>query len=86
MATFAIRESFPTRVALFEYKFARDQVSQMNNTDIATRAIQNGCSFAVDIFKYTFAYEHCYTWIRILLQFVVKGPVNNKPALVQVMP
>ena len=42
---------------------------------------QNGCHFADDIF----VNENVWIPIRISLKFVPKGPINNIPALVQIM-
>ena len=45
----------------------------------------NGCHFPDVIFKCIFLYE--IVWIQIIssLKFVSKGPINNIPALVQIM-
>ena len=40
---------------------------------------------ADDIFKCIFVNEKFCILIRISLKFVPKGPINNKPALVQIM-
>ena len=46
---------------------------------------QNGCHFADDIFKHMFINENVWIPIKISLKFVPKGPINNIPALVQIM-
>ena len=46
---------------------------------------QNGCQFADNSFKRIFTNEKFFISIRIWLKFVPKGPIDNKPALVQVM-
>ena len=46
---------------------------------------QDGRHFPDDIFKYIFLNENDRIPIQILLKFVIKGPINNIPALVQVM-
>ena len=48
------------------------------------RPRQNGCHFA-DIFKCIFLNENVLIAIKISLKFVPKGPINNIPALVQIM-
>ena len=48
-------------------------------------ARQNGRHFADDIFKCIFLNENLWISIKISLKFVPKGPINNIPALVQVM-
>ena len=49
------------------------------------RPRQNGCRFADDIFKRIFLNENVWILIKISLKFVPKGPINNNPALVQIM-
>ena len=49
------------------------------------RPRQNGCHFADEIFKCIFLYENAWILIKISLKFVPKGPINNIPALVQIM-
>ena len=45
----------------------------------------NGRHFADDIFKCIFLNENAWILIKISLKFVPKGPINNIPALVQIM-
>ena len=49
------------------------------------RPRQNGRHFADDIFKCIFLDENVWIPIKISLKFVPKGPINNIPALVQIM-
>ena len=49
------------------------------------RPRQNGRHFADDIFKCIFLNENVWIPIKISLKFVPKGPINNIPALVQIM-
>ena len=49
------------------------------------RLRQNGCHFPDDIFKCIFLNENIYISITISLKFVPKGPIDNIPALVQIM-
>ena len=49
------------------------------------RPRQNGRHFADDIFKCIFLNEDVWISIKISLKFVPKGPINNIPALVQIM-
>ena len=46
---------------------------------------KNGRHFADNIFKCIFFNENIWTLIKISLKFVPKGPINNIPALVQIM-
>ena len=52
---------------------------------IALRPRQNGRRFADDTFKRMFLNEDVRISIKISLKFVPKGPINNIPALVQIM-
>ena len=45
----------------------------------------NGRHFADDIFKCIFLNESVWISIKILLKSVPKGPINNIPAMVQIM-
>ena len=57
-------------------------VIQLFNT---LRPRQNGRHFADDIFKCIFLNENVWIPIKISMKFVPKGPINNIPALVQIM-
>ena len=49
------------------------------------RTRQNGRHFPDDIFKWNFLNENAWISIEISLRFVPRGPINNIPALVQIM-
>ena len=49
------------------------------------RPRQNRRHFADDVFKCNFLIKNVWTPIKISLNFVPKGPINNIPALVQIM-
>ena len=49
------------------------------------RPRKNGRRFAGDTFKCIFLNENVRISIKIALKFVPKGPINNDPALVQIM-
>ena len=49
------------------------------------RPRQNGCHFADDIFKCIFLNKNEWISLKISLKFVPKVPINNIPALVQIM-
>ena len=49
------------------------------------RPRQNGRHFAGDTFNRIFVNENVRISIKISLKFVPKGPINNNPALVQIM-
>ena len=57
-----------------------------NGFDFNTlRPRQDGRHFADDIFKYIFLNENASISIKISLKFIPKGPIDNIPALVQIM-
>ena len=49
------------------------------------RPRQNGRRFADDTFKRIFLNENALIAIKISLQFIPNGSINNIPALVQIM-
>ena len=49
------------------------------------RARQNGCHFVGDILKYISLNENVWISIKISPKFASEGPINNIPALVQIM-
>ena len=51
----------------------------------ALRPRQDGCHFPDDIFKCIFLNENAWILFTISLNFLPKGPINNIPALVQIM-
>ena len=56
------------------------------NTHLDTlRPRQNGHHFPDDIFKCIFLNENVWISIRISLKFAPEVPINNKPALIQIM-
>ena len=67
-----------------QYNFVMDPLSWwvFFNT---LRPRQNGHRFADNTFKRIFLNENVRILIQISLNFVSKGPINNNPALVQIM-
>ena len=59
-----------------------DMTTQALNT---LRIRQNGLHFPGNIFKCIFLNENVWNLIEISLKFVPKGPINNIPAMVQIM-
>ena len=58
----------------------------LSSTTLNTlRPRQNGRDFPDGIFKCIFLNEHIWISIKILFKFVPKGPINNNPALFQIM-
>ena len=67
--------------ALYEYH----GFDVTNSHWISLSSRQNGRHFPDDIFKYIFLNENAWILMKISLEFVPKGPINNIPALVQMM-
>ena len=63
-----------------------DLDAQMHTKHLDTlRPRQNGRHFANNTFKCIFLNENVRISIKIILKFVHKGPINNIPALIQIM-
>ena len=60
-------------------------ISLKNYTFNTLRPRQNGRHFPDDIFKCIFLNENVWISIAVSLKFVPRGPINNIPALVQIM-
>ena len=57
----------------------------LSNSVNSLRSRQNIRHFAHNVFKCNFLNENVWIPIKISLKFVPKGPINNIPALVQIM-
>ena len=87
-------------VLIHDWMFSLGSILQSNNIGLCQwfgaehpashylntlRPRQNGRHFADDIFKSIFLNENVWIPIKISLKFFPKGPINNIPALVQIM-
>ena len=70
---------------MYEYDIKESNVNMYHTILYSSPPEQNGRHFADDTFKCIFMNENLCTLIQISLQFVPKGPIDNIPALVQVM-
>ena len=70
---------------LFQYKGQLSRYRDSHYKVNILRPRQNGRRFADDTFKCIFWNENVRVSIKISLKFVPKGPINNNPALVQIM-
>ena len=52
---------------------------------VCSNMLTNGHHFTDDIFKCIFLNENVGIPIKMSLEFIPKGPINNIPALVQIM-
>ena len=77
-----ISSSFPGEISIHDYGITGAICHYCLKT---WRLRQNGHHFADDIFKWIFFNENIWISIQISMEFVPKGPVNNIPALVQIM-
>ena len=62
-----------------------DGASESGGDETALRMGQIGGHFPGDIFKYIFLNENVYISIKISMKFGPNGPINNIPAMVQIM-
>ena len=60
-------------------------VQKKHSVHYHIEAETNGSHFADDIFKCIFLNENVWILIKISLKFVPEGPINNIPAMVQIM-
>ena len=60
-------------------------IGRIHNGLNTLRPGQNGRHFADDSFKYILLNENVWISIEVTLKYVRKGPINNIPALVQIM-
>ena len=70
-------------IHLYDYASKQPNVTQWLIYTLRPR--RNEQHFADDIFKRIFFKENVWISIKISLKFVPKGPINNIPALVQIM-
>ena len=80
-APWAIITKPDTRILLDRQTYT-DMSSEYFNT---LRPRQDGRRFPDDTFECIFLKENVIILIKISLKFVLKGPINNIPALVQIM-
>ena len=65
---------------------ATTQMVGLNGLINTLRLRQSGLHFPDDIFKCSFLNENVWILFKNSLKFVPKGPINNIPTLVQIMP
>ena len=68
-----------------QLKSTNTRFQWLHTTINTLRPRQNGRHFANDTFKYIFLNENVIISAKISLKFVSKGPIDNIPALVQIM-
>ena len=72
-------------VWMLPHPMASDGDNLGQSTFNSLRPRQNGRRFADDTFKYIFLNQNAIISAKISLKFVPKGPIDNIPALVQIM-
>ena len=81
----------PASVVHVQYLLAQNLTHAVDYSDAKSacmntlRPRQNGRHFPDDIFKWIFLDDNVWISINISLKFVPRGPINNIPALVQIM-
>ena len=75
-----------TSLASFDIDLSPLKILNCNTGGINTvKPRQNRCHFADSIFKCIFLNENVLILIKISVKFIPKDPINNIPALVQIM-
>ena len=77
-------QSWAHKLQVSGLKAASDMTDKNHKLINTLRPRQNGLHF-LDIFKCIFVNENVWISIKISLEFVPKGPINNIPALVQII-
>ena len=72
------------RMYFFNVKHCIDNISGMVGPINTLRPRQDGRHFADDIFTCIFFNENCWI-LKFSLKYVHRGPIDNNPALVQIM-
>ena len=70
--------------SMVKHNTMMEHMAKMNAVN-TLRPRQDGRHFADDIFKHIFLNENVWISINISLKFIPKGPIDNIPALVQIM-
>ena len=83
--TIVFRAQVKRTLMLNESQFVGKVLAEVITIINTFRPRQNGRHFPDDIFKWIFFNENVWMSIKISLKFVSQGPINNKPALVQIM-
>ena len=77
----AINTPFKPFPLLFQYTLKSEPIQSVNSFPPG----QNGRHFADNVIRCILLNEKFFILIKISLKFVPKGPINNNPALVQIM-
>ena len=82
-----MQEMFPCdHMTLCKFQYLPRALSRYGDSHVSTlRPRQNGRHFADDTFKYIFVDENITISAKISLKFVPNGPIDNIPALVQII-
>ena len=76
---------YKTFIVIFQAKSRELSMRTVHSISLNTlRPRPNGRHFP-DIFRWVFLNENVWIWIKISSQFVPRGPINNIPALIQIM-
>ena len=82
-----LANSWNTNLRIILWSYVHSNVLSLNAIKLVNslRLRKNGRHFPDDIFKCIFLNESIWISFEISLKFVPKGPINNIPALVQIM-
>ena len=79
------KPAWPKNGTVLQDEWTLWEPGYLNGHFSTLRQRQDGCHFPDDIFRHIFLNENAWILNNILLKFVPKGPINNIPALVQIM-
>ena len=81
-----VMHSLQCQFGVYFPRYFKTNNEYQDNTPVNTlRPRQDGRHFADDIFKRIFLNENVSISIKISLKFIPNGPIDNIPALVQIM-
>ena len=78
---FAKVDGRANKVTLWRYTKSEILIGYVNSSPSG----QNGCNFANDIFRCIFLNEKFCVLIKVSRKFILNGPIDNNPTLVQIM-
>ena len=79
----SLQNGLTARTGNYIHRFVWDVIIHPHLNTL--RPILNGRHFPDDIFIFIFLNENVWISVKISLKFVPKGPINNIPALIQIM-
>ena len=83
MTLVSLRKNELMSNSIFNHEFYH--IDSLSWVTVIPQLLIVGHHFSDDIFKCIFFNENCFIFIKISLKYVLKGPIDNISALVQIM-